>query len=72
MQDDLKFDKIDIMQNENLDNETFNNIKAFKTPLVANKKSINQIENNKVYDNSIKLKSESNHDKLPDIFKNNF
>jgi hypothetical protein len=68
----LKINKKDDMQNDNLDNELFSNIKAFKTPYVANKKSMNQIENNKVYENSIKLKSESNHDKLPDIFKNNF
>lgn len=68
----MKLNKIDILQNENLDNEVFNNIKAFKTPFVANKKSMNQIDNNKVYENSIKLKSESNHNRLPDIFKNNF
>lgn len=60
------------MQNENFENEAFNNIKAFKTPYVANKKSMNQIENTKAYENSTKIKSENNHDKLPDIFKNNF
>lgn len=64
--------KMDDIQNDNLDNEIFSNIKAFKTPYVANKKSVNQIENNKVYENSTKIKSESNHDKLPDIFKSNF
>jgi hypothetical protein len=64
--------KDDNKLNENIDNELYSNIKAFKTPYVANKKSMNQMENSKVYENSIKLKSESNHDKLPDIFKNNF